>query len=1115
MHVSGTVASSASPAWSAVDLARRAGLAHLPTPEQVAVVEAPLEPLLVVAGAGSGKTETMAARVVWLVENQVARPEEVLGLTFTRKAAAELAERIELRLRALRGYRVDPAAGVGPDRPRIATYNSYAAGLVRDHGLRIGVDPETQLLGEAGRWQLATRVVERWAGGLSTNAAPSTVVTAVLSLAGALAEHLLTSAEAACEIRALADALVDKGDAAGARKGPRADVQRIVASLHARAELMEVVEAFLRRKRELGVLDFADQVALACRIAREIPGVGASERASYRVVLLDEYQDTSVAQVAMLSAIFGGGHPVSAVGDPHQAIYGWRGASASSVERFPETFACADGRPATIATLSTSWRNDRAILTAANSLAGPLRSPTGGPGRRRAPRAPVSLPVLEARPRAGAGRVTAFYAETADAEAARVAQVVDDLRGRGGGDGQPATAAVLCRARSQMPAVAEALRARGVPVEVVGLGGLLAAPEIVDLHAALLAAHDPSRSDAALRLLTGMRIGIADLAVLQERARELARPLGAGGATGPAESSIVEAIEQPPPAGWVGPSGRAMSPAGLRRVGELGATLRALRASTHAPLPELVGAAERLLGLDIEVLARAGADPRHARRHLDEFSDVAARFADGSQEPTLGAFLAWLEAAAEHERGLDTVEVEVDPTAVQVLTMHAAKGLEWDVVAVVGCSDGVFPSYDGDYREEPVASAWLSGLDVLPHPLRADAEDLPVLDVDGPADHTEMLAECEAFRVRAGAHALTEERRLAYVALTRARRDLVLSGSWWKGQVKQHRRPSRFLTGLERAGAVDDVQGRVPWTNPENAENPLVAQRRSALWPAPPSDVVADGIRRGVSAVEQARARLDSGPESAPLTPGRETAAQGQGPTASERSDRARAWLRDARLLVAERQLAADPGREVTLPAHLSASSVVRLVVDPAAFALERRRPVPVEPSAAARRGTRFHAWVERHYGCATLLDVEDLLGSDDAVVEPDPELEQLQRAFLASPWAARTPLALEVPLETPVGGSMIRCRVDAVFASPGGVEIVDWKTGALPSSADEASARQVQLALYRLAWSRLHGMPLGSVRALFYHVGQRIAVPAEPLAEAEIIAAVTARLETPDPVVR
>ena len=163
--------------WSAVALARALGQPYAPTAEQVAVIEAPLRPLLVVAGAGSGKTETMAARVVWLVANDLVRPDEVLGLTFTRKAAGELSERLSARLATLRaaGIWSPPAehgAVVLDDVPTVSTYHAYAGRIVREHGLRLGVEPDSRLLDRGrrpgssptrpsspgtGRWTSSTR----------------------------------------------------------------------------------------------------------------------------------------------------------------------------------------------------------------------------------------------------------------------------------------------------------------------------------------------------------------------------------------------------------------------------------------------------------------------------------------------------------------------------------------------------------------------------------------------------------------------------------------------------------------------------------------------------------------------------------------------------------------------------------------------------------------------------------------------------------------------------------------------------------------------------------------------------------------------------------------------
>lgn len=1110
---------------------------HRPTDEQRAVIEAPLLPSLVVAGAGSGKTETMAARVVWLVANGLVAPEQVLGLTFTRKAAGELAERVRRRLRALaraataEGLTLPTGADVVDElaRPHVSTYHAYAASLVGDHALRLGVEPGARLLGEAAQWQLASQVVEAWTGDLETSAATSTVVDAVLALSGALDEHLLDPAAAQAGIAAIV-ADLEATPAGTPPRAPYAKMRDLVASLGERSRVLDLVADYRARKRAADSLDFGDQVALAARIARDVPEVGAGERDRFRVVLLDEYQDTSYAQLVLLQALFGGGHPVTAVGDPHQSIYGWRGASPGGLSRFPAAFPVVEPgtagrttrRPADVVQLSTSWRNDVAILDAANEVAAPLR--TGA--------ARVDVPPLAARPGAGEGAVQGVVATTVEDEADAVADWVA-ARWRPGTHAEGRrTAAVLCRKRSQFEPLRRALHAAGLPVEVVGLGGLLATPEVVDLVAVLQAAHDPTRGDAVVRLLTGARtrLGAADLHALGDWARQGARPRPARAADAPGveadvvdERSLVDALDDPPPPGWRSPAGRTLTAEGRRRLLELAGTLRTVRAQQGLSLPELVGEAERLFGLDIEVQARADTTPGRARAHLDAFADVAGEFARGADRPTLGAFLAWLEAADAREDGLELPVTEPDPDAVQVMTVHAAKGLEWDAVAVAGLVDGGLPATAALGKDGPKDSAWLTGLGVLPYPLRGDADDLPALVCAGAEDPKELNERLERFRQDAGDHEVAEERRLAYVALTRARADLLLSAAYW-ADAKSPRRVSPFLTELVDAGRVDVVAHAAP---PDTgAENPRASLVPTATWPADPfardgaaprrAAVVeaaaavraaADALRAGTAAArtgaEAARA-VGDGPAPTGRTPD-DAAAPATGPddtaaTVPSSPPDGDDWDALADRLLAEQAARRRGDARVALPAHLSASSLVRLDAQPEQFALGLRRPVPREPSPQARRGTAFHAWVESWYGRATLVDVDELPGADDNERPDDPDQAALRAAFLRTPWAHRSPVAVEVDVETTVGGYVLRSRIDAVFPDPdrpdvpGAVVVVDWKTGAPPTDAAERASRELQLAVYRIAWARWADVDPGLVRAAFCYVGAGVDVVPDAL---------------------
>ena len=522
-----TTLATAGPRYTPYELAELLRLPTRPTAEQQDIIAAPVAPILVVAGAGSGKTETMAARVVWLVANAYVRPEQILGLTFTRKAAGELGSRIRQRLGQLarRLGPTDAAAGatatMAGGEPTVATYHSYAARIVTEHGVRAGFEPTTRLLTEASCWQLADAVTRAYAGDMSAvENAPATVTDAVLHLAAELSEHLRTPDDlAAWTGRFTADINAPAGKM-------YADVARMRSVQQARLAILPLVRQYTARKRDAEAMDFGDQLFRAATVAVQHPEVGAIERDRFRVVLLDEYQDTSHAQVTLLRYLFGGGHPVTAVGDPCQSIYGWRGASAGTLDRFPDEFLDRRGRPAEQLTLSTSWRNRPEILTVANHLSQPLRAA----GHRVA--------ELVASPTApdpfGASTVRCALLETYEDEAAWIAdQIAAAWRHRAGlapdadlasiavADRPPS--AVLVRTRKQIVPIEKALRAVGLPVEVVGLGGLLDTPEVRDVVSTLHVLGDPLAGAALLRLLTGARwrIGPRDLVALYRRARDL------------------------------------------------------------------------------------------------------------------------------------------------------------------------------------------------------------------------------------------------------------------------------------------------------------------------------------------------------------------------------------------------------------------------------------------------------------------------------------------------------------------------------------------------------------------------------------------------------------------
>ncbi|SNY80501.1 DNA helicase-2 / ATP-dependent DNA helicase PcrA [Nocardia amikacinitolerans] len=1172
------------PAVSPLRIAEALGLPP-PTDEQAAVIAAPPGPTLVVAGAGAGKTETMAARVVWMVANRLVLPDQVLGLTFTRKAAQQLTARIRTRLARLAGSQLlrdldasgELRAQLSGAEPEISTYHSYAGRLLTEHGLLLPVEPSATLLTQTQLWQLAHQVVRAWDGDLDTDRTPVSVTEAVLALSGQLAEHLVEAeqlAEAHTELEKLVHTLP-----AGPRQrgGPSQALLSIVQVQRERVALLPLVQQLAAALRRRGALDFGAQMSLAARLAAEHQEVAIAERGRFRLVLLDEYQDTGHAQRILLAALFGGEAPaaselrpenggvarrlaVTAVGDPMQSIYGWRGASAANLPRFATDFPLAPGVPAPILPLLTSWRNPPEALALANLVAEPLRRTALDAGG-------VTVDALRAKPHAEPGVVAVALTETVAEERDWVAErIAAEWSARHAAGEPPPTSAVLVRRNADASPLAEALRNQGLPVEIVGLGGLLATPEVADIVATLRLIAEPAAGSAAVRVLTGARwrLGVADLAALAKRARELSISRLSGGETDEITDSaaLAAALREvaPEPAEQAGLADAIADPgppenysaSGYSRIEALGRELAALRERSGQPLVELVADVERTIGVGVETQARrAMAGTGAGREHLDAFAEVVAGYAADSGA-TLSGLLAFLAAAESVENGLEPGEVEVAKDRVQVLTVHAAKGLEWEIVAVPHVVRGVFPS-------GAASATWLGALAELPTSLRGDriqddaAEGVPVLDLSDLYARADLEAAIKTHKGALDRRRLDEERRLFYVALTRTERVLLVSAHHWAETGSTPKGPSDFLLELKNAsesagGPAFGVLDIARWDDPPevDAVNPFTDNPATAEWPRDPLGPRRDPIEQGAALVRTALADLRAKPADARPTA---SSARDESPVKATAPvleaepealfsideltspaddfapppddfepppdefvpadqavdpDDPEGWAADVDALLAEHEANLAAAQEVELPGQIPATALVEMRADPAKLARRLRRPLPYPPNPLARRGTAFHAWVQRWFAGTRLLGLDELPGAG----EPDPhdasvdaELARMQDAFLNSPWAHRSPLDVEVPFETSIAGTVIRGRMDAVFAEPGGGwTVVDWKTGAEPGPADEPAVA-MQLAIYRLAWARLmaarHGGTehemLDKIGAAFHYVrsGRTIA-PAE-----------------------
>ncbi|MEU0541799.1 UvrD-helicase domain-containing protein, partial [Nocardia sp. NPDC005978] len=1223
-----------------------------PTGEQAAVISAPPGPTLVVAGAGAGKTETMAARVVWMVANGLVQPDQVLGLTFTRKAAQQLTTRIRTRLARLAGAPVlrdlDPTGHLRGlltgSEPEISTYHSYAGRLLTEYGLLLPVEPTATLLTQTQLWQLAYRVVSTWDGDLDTDRSPVSVTEAVLALSGQLAEHLVEPRELATAHRELEHLVHTLPPGPRQRGGPSKSLLALLDTQHERIALLPLVARLADELRRRGALDFGAQMSLAARLAALHPEVGAAERTRFRLVLLDEYQDTGHSQRILLSSLFGApaadtaapqpnphpgdgaepianvrprpgrrredhahsatdarprvvgrepaagqpgddaartgdSHPssrvlpeagapyddrqpaadgafrsgdvledggsgparaaavsgqprgsgpadssaaasgsagvdghrhghdgsptateeepnhlrplaVTAVGDPMQSIYGWRGASAANLPRFATDFPVAPGVPAPVLPLLTSWRNPPEALDLANLVADPLR-------RKAAEGGGVTVDALRPRPDAPAGLVAAALTETVAQEREWVAvRIKGEWVAAAEAGAPPPTSAVLVRRNADAAPLAEALRDQGLPVEIVGLGGLLHTPEVADIVATLRLIADPAAGSAAVRILTGARwrIGVADIAALSKRARELSirRPGGPAAEitdTATLDEALREVAPEPAERAGLGDAiadpgdEQQYSPQGFARIAALGAELAALRERAGQPLSELVADVERTIGVGVETQARK-AVAAAGREHLDAFADVVAGYASDHRSSLTG-LLDFLAAAEEVENGLEPGEVEVAHDRVQVLTVHAAKGLEWEVVAVPHVVEGTFPSGTG-------TTTWMGALAELPTTLRGDRQSrdagdgVPVLDLADIYDRSDLERALDGHKKALARRRLDEDRRLFYVALTRTERALLVSAHHWGETGSKPKGPSDFLLELVRTGDTPNPAVQVDrWDDPPlpDTANPFTDNPASATWPRDPLGPRRESVEHGAAMVKSALTALhqQSRPEQIAFDFGLDGDDDLESGSAAADSDPIDAdpenWAADVDALIAEHLAAEKSVREVELPGQLAATSLVDLRSDPAELAARLRRPLPYPPSPFTRRGTAFHAWLQRWFGAGRLLAFDELPGAADTG-DTDAGLLRLQEAFLSSEWADRNAVEVEISFETSLAGTVIRGRMDAVFRNPDGTwVVVDWKTGGEPTAAEE-QAVAIQLAVYRLAWARLEAARTGATEA-------------------------------------
>ncbi|MBJ7599303.1 MAG: hypothetical protein DLM67_25470 [Candidatus Nephthysia bennettiae] len=945
------------------------------TAEQVEASRQLAGPLRLVAGAGTGKTAVIAERFRRLLDDGV-DPASILVMTFTERAASEMRQRI-----------TSETGGLEP--PAVGTFHAIALRWLREEASRAGLPPGFAILGGPDRWiQLRELMWELGDPSLVGVERPDDLVGPLLKLQERLKQELVPFSRLA----AFAGHVEDS---------ERRDQLKAAARLFA-------VHAERCRKERL--VDFDDLLVHVVRLLENHPEVREHYAARFPWIMVDEYQDTNLAQERVVELLGGPGGNVFVVGDDDQSIYRFRGASRASMERFLACFPVAE-----TLTLGRNRRSPASVVSAAARLI------EHNPDRL--------AKALGADPAHGQGMpVEIWRFEQGTDEAAAIAEAVSLMVD---GGLRPSQAAILVRTHALARPVAEALMAAALPFRHLAGQGLLQRPEIRDLLAYLRLLRDPTDLLAVSRLVVRppLRVDLGEaLAIWRE-----------GGDEQSALAPLRALRGLPATAAWA------------EKVEDLSA------ASAQLGVDELLfELLERTAHLDA-LVAACGSDRNEARRvaaNVGRFAELTDEYCARRRDHSIGRFVDYLELVLLSGLGLEEAEVEGAEEAVNLMTIHQAKGLEFEAVFVPSLVEGRLPQWQ---RRE--------GLDVPPQLLE-------------PA-------------VRAKEDHVAEERRLCYVAMTRARRRLVLSWSeLYEGERRW--RPSRFLEEVA-VGAPEVVRREPP------AALRAVAVAAPEPIPAPAAGDGSDGAGGGAPpAAEEPPVAQKPGLSFSAISSYRECPRQH--------------WYRYRLRLPAAASLEAQFGTVV----HLTLMRAGRLRQQGREVGFDLLQDLYVEAwegmGLADRRrrpalealGWRFLKRFWSEGGLATVpllvevpfttdLDSWTLRGIIDRVDElPPPSQEGGGRASGSVSAARRAARKLGEPQETAAGEETVARRAARKLGEPRETAVGE-ETAAGPgetSGAEAARVRAVEAQAHAQASG--HGLPAGGGRIVDYKTGR--AVPATRL---------------------
>jgi DNA helicase II / ATP-dependent DNA helicase PcrA len=629
-------------------------------PEQRrAVVHGP-GPLLVVAGAGTGKTQVITRRIAWLIASRTARPAEILGLTFTEKAALEMQ------------VRVDQLVPYGYADATIATFHAFGDRLIREFAFQLGLPPDARVLSKAEAVIfLRERLFEFDLDLYRPLGDPTRFL-------GALAGHFSRCKDediSPAAYLAGADRLGGEAERllglAGRRRASDGDRDGAASAGETAARQLELARAYARYQAllgEAGLIDFGDQVSLALRLLRESPAARSQLQRRYRYILVDEFQDTNRSQAELVAILAEGHRNVTVVGDDDQSIYRFRGAAISNILEFRDRY-----RRSRLVVLRRNYRSRSGILEASHRL---IRH--NDPDRLEV-RAGISKRLRAERPEALAGQRTPAVRHESFASGSTEADwIAAEIAGRVASGARPKDHAVLVRTNAGADPILRSLNVAGLPWRFSGASGLYARPEVKLLLGFLRTVADLSSSIDLYGLAASDVYGLhgPDFTAIVNAARRRNRTLW----------DVLEELDRQPGVLRISAESRSS-------VGRLVGDLRAYSEIAHErPGGEVLYAFLKASGLLARLAAATGGAGDEALQNVARFFEIIRGQSALLPDDRAVFLVRHLQTLIDAGDDQPTAEVDPDADVVSVLTVHKAKGLEFPTVFLAGLVDGRFPA---------------------------------------------------------------------------------------------------------------------------------------------------------------------------------------------------------------------------------------------------------------------------------------------------------------------------------------------------------------------------------------------------------------------------------------